>query len=61
MMKILKDESVSKNGIRATRDPDSVSRLAGSAHRWDELYASQVQRKSTWRQTNCSDFENNKL
>ena len=39
--------------------PGSVSRLAGSAHRWDELYAGAVQRKTTESRTNCSSIGNN--
>jgi hypothetical protein len=39
--------------------PGSVSRLAGSAHRWVELYAGEVQRKTTESQTNCSSIGNN--
>ncbi len=39
--------------------PGSVSRLAGSAHRWDELYASAVQRKTTESRINCSSIGNN--
>ncbi len=39
--------------------PGSVSRLAGSAHRWDELYASAVQRKTTESRTDCSSIGNN--
>ena len=39
--------------------PGSVSRLAGSAHRWDELYAGAVQRKTTESRTDCSSIGNN--
>ena len=39
--------------------PGSVSRLAGSAHRWDELYAGAVQRKTTESRNNCSSIGNN--
>ena len=40
-------------------NPGSVSRLSGSAHRWVELYAGGVQRKTTKSQTNCSSIGNN--
>jgi hypothetical protein len=40
-------------------NPGSVSRLAGSAHRWVELYAGGVQRKTTSSQTDCSGIGNN--
>ena len=39
--------------------PGSVSRLTGSAHRWDELYAGAVQRKTTESRINCSSIGNN--
>jgi len=31
-----------KAGSKTIPEPGSVSRLAGSAHRWDELYADGV-------------------
>ncbi len=37
-----------------------MSRLAGSAHRWGELYAGGVQRKTTESRTNCSSIGNNR-
>ena len=40
-------------------DRGSVSRLAGSAHRWVELYAGVRQRKTTQSQTDCSGNGNN--
>ncbi|MBU0746263.1 MAG: hypothetical protein KKB08_11050, partial [Gammaproteobacteria bacterium] len=46
-------------GSKTIPEPGSVSRLAGSAHRWVELYAARVQRKTTQSQTNCSGFGNN--
>ncbi|WP_291438496.1 hypothetical protein, partial [Acidovorax sp.] len=49
-----------KAGSKTIPEPDSVSRLAGSAHRWDELYADGVQRKTTGSRTNCSSIGNNK-
>ncbi|WP_131798513.1 hypothetical protein [Acidovorax sp. GW101-3H11] len=40
--------------------PGSVSRLAGSAHRWGELYAGKGHRKTTGSRTNCSSVGNNR-
>jgi hypothetical protein len=37
----------------------SVSRLAGSAHRWNELYADAVQRKTTQSRIDHFSIENN--
>jgi hypothetical protein len=55
-------KSVSKKpGQKTIPEPGSVSRLAGSAHRWVELYAGEVQRKTTESQTNCSSIGNNEL
>ncbi|MFP5442037.1 MAG: hypothetical protein ACLGIY_00215, partial [Betaproteobacteria bacterium] len=48
-----------KAGSKTIPEPGSVSRLAGSAHRWDELYADGVQGKTTQSRTNCSSIENN--
>ncbi|MCO4245188.1 MULTISPECIES: hypothetical protein, partial [Acidovorax] len=48
-----------KPGQKTIPEPGSVSRLAGSAHRWVELYAGEVQRKTTESQTNCSSIGNN--
>ncbi|WP_291436673.1 hypothetical protein, partial [Acidovorax sp.] len=49
-----------KAGSKTIPEPGSVSRLAGSAHRWDELYADGVQGKTTQSQTNCSSIGNNR-
>ncbi|MCO4245785.1 hypothetical protein NFX52_30515, partial [Acidovorax facilis] len=48
-----------KAGSKTIPEPGSVSRLAGSAHRWDELYADGVHGKTIWSRTNCSSIENN--
>jgi hypothetical protein len=53
----IREESDSINCL----NPGSVSRLAGSAHRWVELYAGGVQRKTTESQTDCSGIGNNRL
>ncbi|MDH4418902.1 MAG: hypothetical protein QE485_16960, partial [Acidovorax sp.] len=53
-------KSVSKKpGQKTIPEPGSVSRLAGSAHRWDELYADGVQGKTTWSRTDCFSIWNN--
>jgi hypothetical protein len=68
MMEILKaKKSVSKKaGPKSQKRsadnyfrPGSVSRLAGSAHRWVELYAARVQRKTMQSQIDYSGIENN--
>ncbi|MBU2119846.1 MAG: hypothetical protein KJ999_05360 [Gammaproteobacteria bacterium] len=59
-MKILEvKKRLKKAGSKTIPEPGSVSRLAGSAHRWVQLYAARVQRKTTQSQTNCSGFGNN--
>jgi len=47
MMKSLEEKSDSKKPGQSHFEPGSVSRLAGSAHRWVELYAAGDQRKTT--------------
>ena len=62
MMKILESgkKRLKKAGSKTIPEPGSVSRLAGSAHRWVELYADGVHGKTTQSQTNCFSIENNR-
>jgi hypothetical protein len=62
MMKVLEVEKrLNKAGTKTILEPGSVSRLAGSAHRWVELYAGGVQRKTAWSRTDCSVNGNNRF
>jgi hypothetical protein len=54
-----KNKRLNKAGTETIPEPGSVSRLAGSAHRWVELYAARVQRKTSQSRTVCSSFGNN--
>ncbi|MGV3683603.1 MAG: hypothetical protein ACO1PM_28325, partial [Acidovorax sp.] len=53
-----KKKRLNKAGTETIPEPGSVSRLAGSAHRWVELYAARVQRKTSQSRIDCSSFGN---